>query len=91
MLAHAALAGSGLLLLAAGALYMAAGTGDEWAWVGYYYAVAIAIFEVPAIVLAFVALRGSRTTPGRGRVAAVLSALLVLCPLFLWGLWGLSL
>jgi hypothetical protein len=90
VLAYAALVMGGVLLLAAGALCMAASNGDEWAWVGYYYAGGIAIFEVPAIALAFVALRGRRTTPRRERVTAALAALLVPCPLLLWGLWGLS-
>ena len=90
VLAYAALVLGGLLLLAAGALWMAASTGAGWTWVSYYYAGGIAIFEVPAIVLALVALRGSETTPGRERVTATLAALLVPCPLLLWGLWGLS-
>ena len=90
MLAYATLLGGGVLLLAAGALCMAASTGDEWAWVGYCFAGGIAIFEVPAIALALVALRARRTTPRRGRVTASLAALLVVCPLLLWGFWGLS-
>ena len=49
MLAYGALVLGGVLLLVAGALFMAASTGDEWAWVGYYFAGGIAIFEVPAI------------------------------------------
>ena len=89
MLAYTALVLGGVLLLAAGALFMAASTGDEWAWVGYYYAAGIAIFEMPAIALALVAL-SARATPRRARVAASLAALLVVCPLLLWGLWGLS-
>ena len=91
LLAHAALVMGGVLLLAAGALCLAASTGDEWAWVGYYFAAVIAIFEVPAIALALVALSARRTHPRRGRVTASLAALLVVCPLLLWGFWGLSL
>jgi hypothetical protein len=91
LLAYAALAMGGVLLLAAAALCMAASTGDEWAWVGYYFAAGIAIFEVPAIALALVALSARRTNPRRGRVTASLAALLVICPLILWGFWGLSL
>ena len=90
MLAYAALVVAGVLLLAAGAISMAASTGDEWAWVGYYFAGAIAIFEVPAIGLALVALSARRATPRRARVTASLAALLVVCPLLLWGFWGLS-
>ena len=89
VLTYAALILAGFLLLAAGGFYLAARTGDGWAWLGYYYAGGIAIFEVPAVVLAFVALRGARTTPGRVPVAAVSAALLAPCPLLLWGLWGL--
>lgn len=88
-LAYVALVLAGLLLLAAGGLCLAARSGDGWAWLGYYYAGGIAIFEAPAVILSLVALRGSRTTPGRGRVTAVLAALLVPCPLLLWGIWGL--
>jgi hypothetical protein len=91
VLAYAALVVGGVLLLAAGALCMAASTGDDWAWVGYYFAGGIAIFEVPAIAVALVALSARRTTPRRARVAASLAALLVVCPLLLWGFWGLSL
>jgi hypothetical protein len=90
LLAYAALGVGGVLLLAAGALCMAASTGDEWAWVGYYDAAGLAIFEVPAIALAIVALSSRRTSPRRARVTASLAALLVVCPLLLWGLWGLS-
>jgi hypothetical protein len=84
MLAYAVLVVGGVLLLAVGALCMAASTGDEWAWVGYYFAAGIAIFEVPAIALALVALSARRTAPRRGRVTASLAALLVVCPLPLW-------
>jgi hypothetical protein len=90
MLAYAALVVGGVLLLAAGALCIAASSGDEWAWVGYYFAGGIAFFEVPAIALAVVALSARRTTPRRGRVTASLAALLAPCPLLLWGFWGLS-
>src|SRR6187551_86366 len=90
MLAYAALVMGGVLLVAAGALGMAASTGAEWAWVGYYFAGGIAIFEVPAIALALVALSARRTTPRRRRVTASVAALLVVCPLLLWGFWGLS-
>jgi hypothetical protein len=92
MLAWTSLVVGGLLLLMAGALCAFASSGDDWAWVGYYYAAGIAIFEVPAVVLALVALRSSATAAGRGRgrVAAALAALLVPCPFLLWGLWGLS-
>ena len=90
MLAYAALIVGGVLLLAAGALAIDASTGDEWAWVGYYFAGGIAIFEVPAIALALVTLSLRRTTLRRGRVTASLAALLAPCPLLLWGLWGLS-
>ncbi len=90
MLAYVALVMGGVQLLAAGALLMAASTGDEWAWVGYYLAGGIAIFDVPAIALALVALSARRTTPRRGRVTASLAALLVVSPLLLWGFWGLS-
>ena len=76
LLAYAALVVGGVLLLAAGALCMAASTGDEWAWVGYYFAGGIATFEVPAIALALVALSARRTTPRWGRVTASLAALL---------------
>ena len=79
-----------VLLLIAGALFMAASTGDEWAWVGYYFAGGIAIVEVPATALALVTLSLRRTTLRRGRVTASLAALLAPCPLLLWGLWGLS-
>jgi len=91
VLAYAALVVGGILLLVSGGLFLAAGTGDEWAWVGYYFAAGIAIFEVPAIALALVALRTRRTSRRRARVTASLAALLVACPLLLWGLWGLSL
>ncbi len=91
LLAYAVLVMGGVLLLAAGVLFIAASTGDEWAWVGYYYAAGIAIFEVPAIALALVALSARRTTARRARVAASLAALLVVCPLLLWGFWGLTL
>jgi hypothetical protein len=91
VLAYAALVLAGLLLVAAGALWLDANSGAGWAWVGYYYAVGIAIFEAPALVLAIAALRGRRTNPRRGRVTASLAALLALGPLVLWGLWGLSL
>ena len=90
MVAYGALVLGGVLLLVAGALFMAASTGDEWAWVGYYFAGGIAIFEVPAIALALVTLSLRRTTLRRGRVTASLAALLAPCPLLLWGLWGLS-
>ena len=52
-----------------------------------YYAGVIALFEVPAVVLAVVALRGSKVAPGRGQAAAA-AALIALGPLLLWGLWG---
>ena len=90
LLAYAALVMGGVLLLAAGALAIDAGTGDEWAWVGYYFAGGIAIFEVPAIALALVALSARRTHPRRERVTASLAAVLVVCPLLLWAFWGLS-
>ena len=90
VLAYGALVMGGVLLLAAGALAVDASTGDEWAWVGYYFAAVIAIFEVPAVALALVALSARRTHPRRERVTASLAALLVVCPLLLWGLWGLS-
>jgi uncharacterized membrane protein SirB2 len=90
ILAYAVLVLGGVLLLAAGVLFMAASTGDEWAWVGYYYAAGIAVFEVPAIALALIALSARRNTPRRARLVASLAALLVVCPLLLWGLWGLS-
>jgi hypothetical protein len=59
-----------LLLLAAAAYLQTALTGDGWAFLGYYYAAVIAVFEMPAVVLAAVALRRSKVAPGRGRVAA---------------------
>ena len=90
MLAYGALVLGGVLLLVAGALFMAASTGDEWAWVGYYFAAGIAVFEVPAIALALVALSARRAHPRRERVTASLAAILVVCPLLLWGFWGLS-
>jgi uncharacterized membrane protein SirB2 len=90
VLAYTALVVGGVLLLAAGALCMAASTGDVWAWVGYYFAGGIALFEVPAIVLALVALSARPTKQRRRRVTASLAALLVVCPLLLWGFWGLS-
>jgi uncharacterized membrane protein SirB2 len=90
LLAYAALVVGGVLLLAAGAIAIDASTGDEWAWVGYYFAGLIAVFEVPAIALALVALSARRNHPRRERVTASLSALLVVCPLLLWGFWGLS-
>jgi hypothetical protein len=90
VIAVASLVLSGLLLLAAGALWVTASTGEGWAWVGYYYAVGIAIFEVPAIVLAAAALRGLIATSPRGHVMAAFAAALVPCPLLLWGLWGLG-
>lgn len=89
VLACATLVLAVLLLLAAGAFLRAARTGDGWAWLGYYYAGVIAIFEVPAVVLAVVALRGSKSAPGRARVTAAAAALLAPGPLLLWGLWGL--
>lgn len=91
MLAYAALAVGGVQLLAAGALAVDASGGDDWAWVGYYLAGGIAIFALPAIALALVAIRAHRRGPGRGRVTASLAALLVVCPLLLWSFWGLSL
>jgi hypothetical protein len=78
-----------LLLLAAAGFLLVALTGDGWAFLGYFYAGVIAVFEVPAVVLVFVALRRSKVAPGRGRVAAATAALLALAPLLLWGLWGL--
>ena len=90
VLAYAALAVGGVLMLAAGALAIDASTGEDWAWVGYYFAGGIAIFEVPALALALIALRARRTNPHRGRVTASLAALLVVCPLLVWGFWGLS-
>ena len=90
MLAYTALGSGGVLLLAAGALALDASTEDGWAWVGLYLAGGIAIFEVPAIALALLALSARRANPRRGRVAASLAALLVVCPLLLWGFWGLS-
>jgi hypothetical protein len=78
-----------LLLLAAAFLEVVL-TGDGWAFLGYYYyAGVIAVFEVPAVVLAAVALHRSKVVPGREQVAAATSVLLVLAPLLLWGLWGL--
>ena len=90
ILAYSALVVGGVLMLAAGALAIDATTGDEWAWVGYYLAGVIAFFEVPAIILAVVALSARRTTRRRGRVTAPLAALLALGPLLLWGFWGLA-
>jgi hypothetical protein len=88
VLARAALVLAVLLLLAATGFLLVALTGDGWAWLGYYYAGVIALLEVPAVVLAVVALRGSKVAPGRGLVAAA-AALLALGPLLLWGIWGL--
>ena len=62
-----------LLLLAAGGWLLVALTGDGWV----------------AVVVAVVALRGSKVASGRGRMAAAVAALLALGPLLLWGLWGL--
>ena len=90
-LAWPALVLSVLLLLAAAGWLLVALTGDGWAFLGYFYGGVIAVFEVPAVILAWVALRRSQGTPGRGRVAAAAgAALLALVPLLLWGLWGLS-
>jgi hypothetical protein len=69
---------------------MVAITGDGWAFLGYYYVGVIAVFEVPAATLGFIALRRSKVAPGRGRVAAASAALLAPAPLLLWGHWGLS-
>jgi uncharacterized membrane protein SirB2 len=90
LLAYASLVIGGVLLLAAAALAIDASAGDEWAWVGYYFAAGLAVFEVPAIALALVALSARRAHPRRERVTASLAALLVVCPLLLWGFWGLS-
>jgi hypothetical protein len=89
VLSRATLTLAAILLLAAGGLLLAARTGEGWAWLGYYFAAAIAIFEVPAVVLAVVAQRASTVAPGRRRVTAAAAALLAPGPLLLWGLWGL--
>ena len=88
-LARATLILAVLLLLAAGCFLLAARTGDGWAWLGYYYAAVITVFEVPAVLLAVVVLRGSTAAPRRRGVFAAAAALLALGPLLLWGLWGL--
>jgi len=89
-LANAVLVVAGLFLLVAGAFFLTALTGDGWAWLGYLLAAGIAIFEVPAVVLAVVTLRISKAGPRRGRVTAVSAALLAACPLLLWMLWGIN-
>jgi hypothetical protein len=87
--AWAALVLAVLLLLSAGGFLLVASTGDGWAFLGYYYSAVIAVFEVPAVVLAVVALVASKGTPGRGRVVCTIAALFALGPLLLWGLLGL--
>jgi hypothetical protein len=51
-LAWPALVLATLLLLAAAAFLQVALTGAGWAFLGYFYAGAIAVFEVPAVILA---------------------------------------